>query len=122
MVGVYGILAWSCFQIPLSCVEQWFYQGRVGCKDLPAASLPEGVDLIDSKFGKIHAWDIVKTRPILVAINQGMPTSQLAWDCDTGWNKQQTDQPEISQEDLGNMTAIMGFDKLPHILGDMEAA
>ena len=46
MVGKHGILSWSCFEIPLSCMEQWFYQGKAGCKDRPAALLPEGTDSI----------------------------------------------------------------------------
>ena len=52
MVGVRGVLSWSCFEIPLSCMEQWFYQGRAGCKDRPAALLPEGTDLSGSKIWK----------------------------------------------------------------------
>lgn len=55
-----------------------------------------GLTWVEAKFGKIHAWGIVKTIAILVAVNQERLTSWLAWDCGTVWGKQQTGQPEIS--------------------------
>ena len=121
MVGVHGVLSWSCFEIPLSCTEQWFCQGRAGCKDRPAALLPEGTDLSGSKIWKNPCLGHCQNNSNLGGNKSGKADIMASLIVVlSGASNRQASQK--FQENLGNMTAIISFDKLPHILGDMGAA